>query len=77
MPLMFNINLLHLCKICENASFFGKGLENGNKRVQIPTDPRSIVETYSCYDAVKHCMLGNSNAFQSHGQSETDLTLSV
>ena len=74
---MFNINLLHLCKIFENASFFGKGLENGNKRVQIPTDPRSIVETYSCDDAVKHCMLGNSNAFRSHGQPETDLALSV
>ena len=50
---MFNINLLHLCQICENASFFGKELENGSKRVQIPTDPRSIVETYSCDDAVK------------------------
>ena len=44
---MFNINLLHLCKICENASFFGKRIENGSKRVQIPTDPRSIVETPS------------------------------
>ena len=53
---MFNINLLHLCEICENASFFGKELENGSKRVQIPTDPRSIVETYSCDDAVKHCI---------------------
>ena len=61
----------------ENASFFGKGLESGNQNVQMPTNPRSIVETYSCDDAVKHCMLGNSNDFQLHGLSETDLKWSV
>ena len=61
----------------ENASFFGKGLESGNQNVQMPTNPRSIVETYSCDDAVKHCMLGNSSAFQSHGLSQVDLTWSV
>ena len=30
---------LCLCEICENASFLGKGLDNGSKRVQITTDP--------------------------------------
>ena len=61
----------------ENASFLGKGLESGSQKVQMPTTPRSIVETYSCDDAVKHCMLGNSSAFQSHGLSQIDLTWSV
>ena len=74
---MFHVNLLHLYKICENASFLGKGLESGSQKVQIPTDPHSIVETHSCDNAVKHCMLGNSNDFQLHGLSETDLKWSV
>ena len=74
---MFHVNLLHLRKICENASFLGKGLECGNQKVQIPTDPHSIVETHSCDDAVKHCMLDNSNDFQLHGLFETDLKWSV
>ena len=42
------------------------------KRVQIPTDPRGIVEWYSCDDQAKDCMLGNCDACQSHGLSETD-----
>ena len=61
----------------ENASFLGKGLESGSQKVQMPTTPRSIVETYACDDAVKHCMLSNSSAFQSHGLSQVDLTWSV
>ena len=61
-----------MCDICENASFSGMGLENGSKRVQILADPRDIVETYSCDDAAKDCMLGNCNACQSHGLSQTD-----
>ena len=74
---MFHVNLLHLFKICENASFLGKGLQSGSQKVQIPTDTHIIVETYSCDDAVKHCILGNSNDFQLHGLSETDLKWSV
>ena len=74
---MFHVNLLHLFKICENASFLGKGLQSGSQKVQIPTDPHIIVETYSCGNAVKHCILGNSNDFQLHGLSETDLKWSV
>ena len=77
MSWMFHVNLLHLFKICENASFLGKGLDSGSQKVQIPNDPHSIVETYSCDDAVKHCILGNSNDFQLHGLSETDLKWSV
>ena len=50
----------------------GKGLDNGSKRVQIPTDPRGIVERYSCDDETKDCMLSNCDACQSHGLSETD-----
>ena len=72
---IYNSKIPHntcLCEICENASFLGKGLDNGSKRVQIPTDPRGIVERYSCDDEAKDCMLGNSDAFQSHGLSETD-----
>ena len=61
-----------LCGICENASFLVKGLDNGSKRVQIPTDPRGIAERYSCHDEAKDCTLGNCNACQSHGLSETD-----
>ena len=43
---IYNSKIPHnscLCEICENASFLGKGLDNGSKRVQIPTDPRGIV----------------------------------
>ena len=61
----------------ENASFLGKGLVSGSQKVPMPTDPRSIAEMYSCDDAVKHCMLVNSSAFQSHGLSQVDLTWSV
>ena len=42
------------------------------KGVQIPTDPRGIVEWYSCDDQAKDCILGNCDACQSHGLSETD-----
>ena len=58
--------------ICKTASLLGKALENGNKRVQIPFDPRGIVEMYFCNDVAKDCMLGNYNACQSHGLPETD-----
>ena len=40
--------------------------------MQIPTDPHGIVETYSCNDDAKDCMMGNCGAFQSPGLSETD-----
>ena len=72
----FNNKIPHyLClyEICvRNVSFLFKEPENVSKRVQIPTDPSDIVETYSCNDVVKGCMLGNCNACQSHGLSETD-----
>ena len=61
-----------MCEICENASLLGKGLDNGTKSVQIPIDPRGIVERYSCDDEAKDCMLGNCDACQSYGLSETD-----
>ena len=41
---IYNSKILHnscLCEICENASLLGKGLDNGSKRVQIPTDTYS------------------------------------
>ena len=50
----------------------GKGLDNGSKIVEIPTDPCGIAERYSCDDEAKDCMLGNCNASQLHGLSETD-----
>ena len=50
----------------------GKGLDNGSKIVEIPTDPCGIAERYSCDDEAKDCMLGNCNACQLHGLSETD-----
>ena len=34
------------------------------KRVQIPTDPRGIVEWYSCDDQAKDCMLVNCDTCQ-------------
>ena len=72
---IYNSKIPHnscLCEICENASFLGKGLDNGSKRVQIPTNLRGIVERYSCHDEAKDCMLDNCSACQSHGLSETD-----
>ena len=59
-------------EICENAYLLGKRLENGSKRVQKPTDSRGIFGKYSCDNAAKDCMLGNCDACQSHGLSETD-----
>ena len=74
---IYNSKIPHnscLCEICENASLLGKGLDNGSKRVQIPTDSRGIVDRYSCDDEAKDCMLGNCDACQPHGLSETDFT---
>ena len=73
---IYNSKITHnscLCEICENASLLGKGLDNGSKRVQISTDPRGIVERYSCDDEAKDCMFGNCNTCQLHGLSETDV----
>ena len=64
---IYNSKIAHnscLCEIYENTSLFGKGLDNGSKRVEIPTDPHGVVERYSCDDEAKDCMLGNCDACQ-------------
>ena len=61
-----------MCEICENASLLGKALDNGSKKSTDTYDPRGIVEWYSCDDQAKYCMLGNCDACQSHGLSETE-----
>ena len=74
---IYNSKIPHnLClyEICENTSLLEKGPDNGSKRVEIPTDPRDIAERYSCDDEAKACMLGNCDACQSYGLSETDFS---
>ena len=77
---IFNSKIPHnscFCEIYENASLLGKVLDNGSKRVQIPTYPRGIVETYSCDDEAKDCMLGNCDACQSNVSSSEIITIII
>ena len=61
-----------LCEVCENTILFSKGLDKCVNLKKIPTDPRSIVEVYSCDDRKKECAYGECSICEHHGLFEKD-----
>ena len=62
-----------MCEICENTSLLGKGLNNACKSKDVPFDPHSIVEKYSCYSESRECMLNSCGECKHHGLTVDDV----
>ena len=62
-----------LCEICENTSLMGKGLNNAGTSKEVPVDPHSLVEKYSCDSESRQCMLNSCDEFRHHGLTVNDV----
>ena len=71
---IFNKNVPHnacLCEICENTVLLSKGISS-IASVQIPTDPHTIVEHYSCDSSLTECMQSRCDKCKNHGLNPTN-----
>ena len=55
-----------MCEICENTSLLDKGLYNACKSKDVPFDPHSIVEEYSCDSESRECILNLRDECKHH-----------
>ena len=62
-----------LCEIYENTSLLGKRLNNVCKSKDVPFEPHSIVEKYSCYSESRECMLNSCDERKHHGLTMDDV----
>ena len=62
-----------LHEICENTSLLGKGLNNAYKSNNVPFDPHSIVEKYSCDSESRECMLNSCDECKHHRLTMDDV----
>ena len=63
----------YLCEICENTSLLGKGLNNACKLKDVPSDPHSFVEKYSCDSESRECMFNSHGESKNHGLTVDDV----
>ena len=61
-----------LCEICENTVLLSKGIARTFPS-NIPTDPHTIAEHYSCNSGNAKCMLGLCDKCSDHGLKPEDL----
>ena len=62
-----------LCEICKNTSLLGKGLNNAFKLKDVPSEPNSFVEKYSCDSELREYMLNSCDECKDHGLSVDDI----
>ena len=58
---------------CVNTSLLGKGLNNVCRSKDVPFDPHSIVEKYSCDSESRECMLNSCDECKHHGLTINDV----
>ena len=61
------------CEVCKNTSLLSKGLNNAFKLKDVPSDPDSFVEKYSCDSELRECMLNSCDELKHHGLSVDDI----
>ena len=60
-----------LCEICENTVLLSKGIARAFPS-NIPTNPHTIAEHYSCDSDAAECMLGQCDECNDHGLKPED-----